>query len=229
MTEYEIRDSQEKIYTNGVSHIEVANLLGEKGHYGYAISHLIFAIEELIKYFVVNQYSFSPERFDIKKLTEHHGKHFYIKLFQQSATEEFAEKRLVSLYKTMTNQELTKEEIEIENNPFKEWAGLFGIAFSETLIPDEDKRSFFKWLSIANAIKNSGLYAEYNFSTSSATTPSDFIKSDYELALKYASYIKSQMDVIKSLDKTDDEIMAFLNTEFVPIQKDAENMPGLDI
>ncbi len=213
------RDNYNQIFDNGVAHIDSAKLLASKGYFGFAISHLILGIEELIKYQVVYSYFSNNRDFDKdvdpneknSVFTKHFKKHDLLKEFQLSMTEEFTTAFQDYVFHRATGQELTEKHLEIEKNRFKEWGNLFRSAFAEINIPDEKKDAFFCWLKNANNMKNQGFYV--NWESAIFESPKSIIQSSYENALEYASAILMQTEVIKSMDLTGDEFMDMLNSD----------------
>jgi len=215
------RENYNKIFENGLNHINAAKLLANSSLFGFAISHLILGIEELIKYQVMLSYFADTKLFDedinLKNrksiFRDHIKKHDLIKEFQQSISKEFSSDYFDYLFHKWTGQELTQKHLEIEKNRFKEIGSFISVSYTDINIPEEERDAFFKWLGNANNFKNNGFYVNW---TGELTfeTPSDIKKEDYDLALKFTeAFLKQTEEVIKDLDMTDDELMAYLNTE----------------
>jgi len=214
------RDNYNKIFDNGLLHIESAKLLADNGSFGFAISHLILGIEELIKYQVVLTHCADEKVFTDKEINpknrnsifrDHLIKHNLIKEFEQSISTEFATDFLDYIFHKATEQELTEKYLAIEKNRFKEWGCFFNMAYSEINIPETERLSFFEWLKTANDTKNKGFYV--NWTDTSLDSPSDIKKGQFETAMNYTNAILKQTEVIKSLDITDIEFMDLLNSD----------------
>jgi AbiV family abortive infection protein len=214
------RDNYNKIFDNGLLHINTAKLLADNGAFGFAISHLILGIEELIKYQVVLTHFADNTVFADKEVNptnrnsifrDHLKKHDLIKEFQQAISKDFTADFHDYIYHKATGQELKEKHIAIEMNRFKEWGSFFNVAYAEINIPEVERQSFFEWLKKANDTKNNGLYV--NWTPISFDSPSDIKKEDFEAALKNANAILHQTEVIKSLDLTDDEFLDILNSD----------------
>jgi AbiV family abortive infection protein len=214
------RDNYNKIFDNGLLHIDTAKILADNGSFGYAISHLILGIEELIKYQVVLMHFADNTLFADKEVDQgnrhsvfrdHLKKHDLIKEFQQSISKEFASDFQDYIFRKATGRELTEKHFAVERNRFKEWGSFFSVSFSEINIPETEQQAFFEWLNKANDTKNKGLYV--NWKNSNFESPSDIQKNQFETALIYANAILKQTEAIKSMDLTDDEFMDFLNSD----------------
>ena len=214
------RDNYNKIFDNGLLHIDSAKLLADNGSFGFAISHLILGIEELIKYQVVATHFADNNVFADKEVKptnrnsifrDHLKKHDLIKEFQQSISTEFATDFHDYIFHKATGQELQEKHLKIEKNRFKEWGSFFSVAYSEINIPETERQLFFECLKNANDTKNKGLYV--NFTDTNFDSPSDIKKEQFDTALNFANAILKQTEVIKSLDLIDDEFMDILNSD----------------
>lgn len=214
------RDNYNKIFDNGAAHINAAKTLANNNLLGFAISHLILGIEELIKYYVVmaqtnNNVSFEAETNLQKKknvFKDHLTKHNLIKEFQQAISEPFAEEFAKYVFDKATGRPMKPEHVDIANNRFKEMGSFLGIAYREINLSENERKDFFKWLGEANNLKNNGFYV--NLSDGTCKSPAQINKEQYEKALKYAEIIVKQIEVQKDLDITDDEFIEFLNGDF---------------
>ena len=208
------REEYNKIFENGLKHIESAKVLAKIEMFGSATSHLILGIEELIKYQVimtksVNNYPFddviSPPK-GKSIFTNHTTKHNLIKEFQESISDNFANNFFESLLLRSNEIGTEIDTPPILNNRFKEWGLFFNIAGSEMNIPVDKRAQFFTWLKEANNTKNNGFYA--NWKNDKIETPdNNFAIKDYETALTYASSILKQTEFMKSVDMTEEEII----------------------
>jgi AbiV family abortive infection protein len=207
-----------KIFDNGAKHIECAKVLAARQMLGFAISHIILGIEELIKYQVVmtksvNNYSFD-DVIDPKKrnsiFRDHVTKHNLLKEFQESISDEFANEFLQTLVLRSNEEELI-EDTDVLKNRFKEWGAFFATVGSEMNIPNEERQNFFNWLKNANEKKNNGFYA--NLKNNILESPCDIKIEEYETAIKYASCILKQTEFMKSVDLSDDEFIKLLNSD----------------
>lgn len=214
------RDNYNKIFDNGLAHINSAKLLADNGKFGFAISHLILGMEELIKYQVVLNYFANSTSFDDKEVNpknrnsifkDHLKKHDLIKEFQQSISKEFSDTFHDYVLHLATGQELKEKHLEIQKNRFKEIGSFFSVSYTEINIPESERASFFEWLGKANNLKNNGFYV--NWTMENFETPNDIEKTHYETALKFVDAILKQTEVIKSLDLTDDELIEILNSD----------------
>ena len=209
----------DKIYYNGEKHIKCAEILAANNMYGFAISHLILGIEELIKYQVVmtstvNKYEFEKEIDSPKGKTifkDHLTKHRLIKEFQESVSQEFAGKYLQILIARLQGLNSTENSSYVESNRFKEWGLFFAHSGSEMNIPDNERDNFFEWLKQANDNKNNGFYA--NRVDAVIITPERFTAADFEKILMYANCILMQTAFMKSVDLDDDEFEALQNQQ----------------
>lgn len=214
------KDSYNKIFDNGLLHINSAILLAEHNIFGFAISHLILGIEELIKYQVVLTHFADSTVFSDKEVNplnrnsifrDHLKKHELIKEFQQSIFNEFANDFNDYIFHKATEQSLKEKHLEIEKNRFKEWGNFLNVAYREINIPETQRETFFEWLKNANDTKNKGLYV--NQTDTTFESPSEITKAEFEISLNFANAILEQTKVIKSLDLTDDEFMDILNSD----------------
>lgn len=212
------RDYYNKIFYNGNSHINSAKLLADNNEYGYAISHLILGIEELIKYHVIANYFADKTLFTEKEINPvdrksifnfHKTKHNLLAEFIEACSKQSSETFLEYIFYSATNQPLKEVHLKIKENRFKEIGNIIQGAFSETNFTEEERTNFIDWLRKANENKNNGFYVDWK--NDNWNTPKDFLKSDYEIALKYATVFLYQTKIIKDLDKTDDEFIKILN------------------
>ena len=213
------RLSYNKIFDNGVKHIECAKILADNKLYGFAISHIILGIEELIKYQVVmtksvNDYSFD-DVLDPQKhksvFRDHLTKHDLLKEFQESISDDFANQFLQTVIARSSGLTLTEDHSPILKNRFKEWGAFFAFAGSEMNIPKEERNAFFEWLKNANNTKNNGLYV--NWKNETIETPDNFTIDEYQRALTYASSILRQIEFMKSVDLSGEEFIELLNSD----------------
>lgn len=206
------RNQYNKIFDNGVKHIECAKILAKNQMFGYAISHLILAIEELIKYLVimtesVNKFPFGdvinpPKGKSI--FNDHTTKHNLIKEFSESLSDSVTEHFFHSL--NMKSQGISfNEDPTIAKNRFKQWGLFFNLFGSRLNIPKEKMPMFFAWLRNANNNKNDGFYVDWN--NDQFNTPDSFSIDDYATAFEYASSFLKQTEFMKSVDMTDEEIL----------------------
>lgn len=213
------RTAYNKIFENGVRHIECAKLLGQNKDYGFAVSHFVLGIEELMKYQVVmtksvNDYSFDDVIDPTRRQSvfrNHLTKHDLLKEFQESIGNDFASKFHELILLKATGQEVTSIHPDIEKNRFKEWGAFFAIAGSEMNIPESQRERFFDWLKNANDLKNKGFYA--NWVNNNMETPGDVTVEQYEEALSYATSILKQTEFMKSVDLSDEEFIELLNKD----------------
>lgn len=213
------RNDYNKIFENEVQHFEVAKLLAQKNLYGFAISHLILGLEELIKYQVimtksVNDFSFD-DVIDPKKrksvFKDHLTKHELIKEFQESISENFANKFFNTILLKASGQDVNDVHSEVNKNRFKVWGAFFAIAGSDMNIPELEKADFFSWLKEANNTKNKGLYV--NWENNKIETPIEITEEEFNKALKYASSILKQTEFMKSVDLSEEEFIEILNSD----------------
>jgi AbiV family abortive infection protein len=225
------RDNYNKIFNNGLAHINSAKILADNNSYGFAISHLILSIEELIKYQVVMTHNVDNTLFDKEAnpqkgksvFRDHLTKHDLIREFQQSISGGFSEKFIGSVFHKATGQPLKPEHIDVQTNRFKETGNFLNVAYKEINIPEDERQDFFDWLGKANEKKNKGFYVNPN--NGIYESPSEIIKDEYVTAFKYADAILKQTEVIKSLDITEDEFIAFMNME-VDVQLPKSDIPS---
>lgn len=204
-----------KIFDNGVLHIEASKLLASEKMYGFAISHLILDIEELMKYIVVmtkfvNHYDFSDVLDGKKNLvfSSHATKHDLFKEFQEAISDSFSN-RFFNMLISKQRKIVTDEDYsDILKNRFKEWGLFFRIAGHEMNIPNEQRIAFFEWLKKANDTKNKGYYANQS-NGNSITVPDKFAIDDYETALTYANSLLMQTTFMKSVDLSNEEFKAY--------------------
>lgn len=208
-----------KIFDNGVKHIECASTLAESKMFGFAISHLILGIEELIKYIVVmtksvNDYSFDDVIGPQKRKSvfrDHLTKHDLLKEFQESISDDFANKFLQTIIARLSGITLTEDYSAVLKNRFKEWGLFFAFGGSEMNIPKEERNDFFDWLKKANDTKNNGFYV--NWKNELIETPDNFTVSEYQTALTYASSILKQIEFMKSVDLSEDDFIKLINSD----------------
>lgn len=214
------RDNYNKIFDNGIAHLNAAKLLADQELYGFAISHIVLGIEELIKYYVVMAKSNNDVNFETETnpntrnsvFKDHLTKHGLIKEFQQAISEEFAEEFVKYVFDKSTGRPMKPEHVDIDNNRFKEVGSFLSIAYKEINLSEEEKNDFFKWLGEANNLKNNGFYV--NFNNGICKSPKEIDKKQHDRASKYAEVIKNQIEVQKHLDITDDEFIDLLNSGF---------------
>lgn len=208
------REQYNKIFNNGQAHIDASKILANNGDYGFAISHLILGIEELIKYQIVytnicseDQVFTNNEFNDV--FYKHRTKHSLLEEFQKAISSEFSEDFIESVFYEFAGRELEEKHKKVRANRFKEMGSFMAIAYSEINISENEKENFFNWLNQANELKNRGFYVDRIDRI--LQSPEDISKEEFELAFKYANAILKQTEVIKQLDITDEEFMAMLN------------------
>jgi AbiV family abortive infection protein len=204
-----------KIFENGIDHINCGKVLADQEFFGFAISHLILGIEELIKYQVVMTSSADESLFTEKEKKAvykyHDSKHTLIKEFQEALSKEFSSVFLDYVFHLATDRELEEKHIAISQNRFKEIGSFLYHSYQEINIPANERDSFFEWLRNANSLKNDGFYV--NVSEAGIWIPKNLTSTHYATAFKYAEAIRKQTEIIKSLDITDDEFRDILNSE----------------
>lgn len=209
------RENCKKIFKNGVSHLKIANILAESKYYGSAISHIVLGIEELIKYLVYLIYITQSDSFTEEEIngifSKHSIKHNLIKEFSNSISSEFSDTFLKYILKSITGQELNDKESEIENSRFKEIGNFLYHVYKEINLPEHERIEFIEWLNKSNDLKNKGFYVDET--NNEWTFPSDIRKSEFMIANRFAILLLKQTKVINDLDKTDDELIDFLNCE----------------
>lgn len=211
------RDDYNKIYDNGVFHLEAAEILAEKSLFGFAISHIVLGIEELIKYqvFLNHQADNNLFKAEIESIFRRHDKkHELIKEFQASLTQEFRQTFLESVFKISTGQELDEKHLAISQNRFKETGSFISSSYPEMNLTEESLNNFFQWLEEVQSdhLKNNGFYVDFH--DGNWQFPTSFTEEDYKRSCKYGSLLKQLTDVVKSMDITDDEFMQMLNSDF---------------
>ncbi|CAM4137502.1 AbiV family abortive infection protein [Cytophagaceae bacterium 50C-KIRBA] len=208
------RDNYNKIFENGLSHLNSAKLLAENNEYGHAISHLILGLEELIKYQVYKTCKADKSVFKKEESTnifkQHQTKHNLLTEFIEASSNQVAETFQEYILYSATGMKSNPEHIKILENRFKEIGYLINGAFSETNFTEEERTTFIAWLKDANNNKNNGFYVDLR--NDIWISPKDFLRSDYEIALKYFTVILSQTQIIKDLNITDDEFINMLNS-----------------
>jgi AbiV family abortive infection protein len=224
-----------QIYENGINHINTATSLATLGHYGFACSHLVLGMEELIKYQVVMNNSSieegidakSHELFDDKEVNpnhrksvfrDHSTKHELIKEFQEASSPEFMNNHIDYVFHLATGQDLKEEHLETRRNRFKQFGSFLGGAYQEICIPQTERAIFSKWLNEANTLKNRGFYVDSK--NGNVETPSEITEQEYILAFRFVDTIRKQTEVLKDLDITDDEFDDFMNS---PIGSDDDD------
>lgn len=215
------RTEYNKIYYNGIKHIDCAKLLAANNMFGFAVSHLILGIEELIKYQVVmtksvNNYDFENVIDPTKRKSifkDHLTKHDLLREFQESISTEFADKFMQCIFERTQNITPSGEYDNIQKNRFKEWGAFFALAGSEMNIPEEKRGVFFDWLKNANDAKNNGFYA--NWLNGVVVTPESTTSSQYEDAFIYADSILKQTTFMKSVDLSEDDFNDLMNQEVI--------------
>ena len=214
------RDNFNKIYENGLSHLTSAEILADNNEFGFAISHLVLGIEELIKYQVIsahydNHTLFTDSEINPNKSQSifkyHQTKHKLLEEFIEAGSNKFAQTFNEYVLHLATGKDLNTEHLKIQENRFKEIGNIINGAFSETNFTEELRMTFFTWLKDANNNKNNGFYVD--FRNNLWKSPKDFLKEDYEIALKYANVILNQTKIIKDLDIDDDEFIDLFNSE----------------
>jgi AbiV family abortive infection protein len=225
------REQYLKIFENGLAHIDCAKTLADNNHFGFATSHLILGLEELIKYQVVQIHSLNNKVFEdkeAKSIFRSHGtKHNLIREFQQAISENFAEDYVEYLFYKMIGKNLEDKHKQVEKNRFKGIGSMLGVAFKDISIPDKEKNEFFPWLSQADNLKKDGFYVDLD--KAGFKSPADITKGIYETALVYTTTILEQTKVIKDLDITDEEFINLLNSDFTSLtdkgKKDEDKRP----
>lgn len=214
------RDEYEKILENGIDHINSAKILAANELYGFAVSHIILGIEELIKYQIVQANSgeelvFNETESDPKNrksvFRNHNTKHNLLKEFQEAISEEFSELFMNYIFYKTFDGEYDERYKKVEENRFKEVGNFFYVAYSEINIPEVKKEKFFGWLREANNKKNQGFYVDYI--NERVELPKSISKEDFEEALEYSNYILEQTKVFKEMDLTEDEFIELLSRE----------------
>lgn len=214
------REQYNMIFDNGVRHLDASELLAKSEMYGFAVSHVVLGIEELIKYHVVSIYvstegdtqlfaqESNPENRD-SVFRSHLAKHDLIKEFQLAISEEFAEVFANSLFKQMMGHELNDREKEAMNNRFRSTCAFLGVAYRELNLTDDQRAVFGQWLQTANSSKNNGFYV--NWIGDDVIAPTKFTKEQYEQAILFGNTVKAHTQVIKDLDITDEEFIEIMN------------------
>jgi AbiV family abortive infection protein len=136
------RDQYNRIFDNGVRHLDAAELLSKSGMFGFAVSHIVLGIEELIKYHIVSTHIntegeeqlFADESNPANRdsvFRSHLAKHDLIREFHLAISEEFSETFVTGLFKDMMGHELDNREREVMNNRFRSTCAFLGVAYRE--------------------------------------------------------------------------------------------------
>lgn len=209
------RQDYNKIFDNGNLHYQLAKDLARQEIFGFATSHLILSLEELMKYQVImlcmlNHFPFEN---DIapkagKSIFNDHPLKLKLALeFQEAITKSRSDKFLLALLESKGNVALAKEQAD---NRFVEWGLIFNKFGPEWSMPDSKFSELKIWINRANQIKQQGLYAfrEGN----KIISPFEFKEEDYSTALYFTSIILKQTKYMKSVDISQEEFEEWKRT-----------------
>lgn len=205
------REQYNLIYDNGIDHLTAAKRLAGEKLYGFAVSHIILGIEELIKYQVTQYVSNDDTCFDKEKdliFKKHETKHLLLKEFIQSTTENFYQDGVELLYKIIVQEELCDELEKTYKNRFRQIGMFLNTAYKELNISQKELDDLIKWLQFANDNKNIGFYVDYR--DGRVKSPIDITIEDYTQVEIFGEIIKQYTEVIRSLDITEDEFLEAL-------------------
>lgn len=216
------RDKYNTIFDNGLRHIETAKLLADNHVFGFAISHIILGMEELIKYHVMMSYFADTNLFKDKEINptysssifrNHNTKHNLIEEFQKSLSPEFSTLFLEYVFKKATNQSIDEKYSSIVDNRFKEWGNFLSSCYKEINLADNERHDFFQWLNKVKSqkLKDKGFYV--NWENNKWELPTQMTEAHYQTALKYATVFLKLTEIIKNMDITDNEFIQLLNSE----------------
>lgn len=145
-------------YENGNRHLEVSELLAKQENYGFAISHLVLGVEELIKALILiflnaDRHFISHD--NKEKLFANHGfKHINIKKFLLALTHESIEDYHANWFDYYFDGN--------PNNNFQQKAFKISKMFNLEHIDDGKIEEIVSLINNANDLKNRGFYVDYN-------------------------------------------------------------------
>jgi len=206
------REDYNQIFTNGINHLSAADELASKELYGFAISHTILGIEELIKYQIVQYISKESSNFNteiLKIYRDHLTKHSLLKEFIASTTKEFYEGGVEVLYTVIIQDELSDALESIYKNRFRQLGMFLHVAYKDLNISNEELKALLDWLDQANNLKNDGFYVDYR--NGKVKNPNDLTIDHYQQAKRFGEIVRLYTSVIKSLDFTEEEFIDMLN------------------
>lgn len=205
------RANYAKIFENGENHLYAALLLEREGLYGFAVSHIVLGLEELIKYVVVrfhlmddDRELFSPEVSESGKSSvfrSHVKKHSLVAEFQEAVSEESV-RQYEQMFKRIFG--LNKDDdthSQNDANRFRGIGALLHAAFEEINISDADKKDFLEWLRMADQLKKLGLYVDRI--GDELVSPNTISKEDFLRSYNYAKALLEQTRILTRLDTND--------------------------
>lgn len=201
-----------KVFENAVVLLESAKCVAERGHYGLACSLIVLSLEEFIKYQVVLTNSGEGVVFDAgevrKVFSQHKTKHALLAEFQESLSARSIVAFEEWVIRTVSGQDPVQDGPGVQK--FMSTGSFLATAFQEIALTESDRIDFILWLAEADEIKKKGLYV--NLATGQRSFPTDLSSDDYQRALKFAVAVRNQTEVLKDMDLTEEEFVAWLNT-----------------
>jgi len=180
----------ETVLQNSVEHLTIADILAENKKYGSAITHTVLASEEMTKALILYVNGIGIRLSNVKGFKSffynHTPRHkltnfmLFFHLFLKPLNELFQNIK--------TNTNISKDEI---NKLLDNYTSDF-----------EDTIEDIGWWTMADDLKNKGLYVDYK---NRIISPSDLQEEDFKLALKtvlkYMDFCNSFFATLKNLDK----------------------------
>lgn len=191
-------------YENGCRHLAVSELLAEQENYGFAVSHLILGIEEIIKalilIFLNSDRHFISHNHKEKLFANHGFKHLNIKKFLLALTSESMDdydSNWFDYYFSINS-----------NNNFQQKAYMMSKLLNLGQISGQQIDKIAALLADANDLKNKGFYVDYD---NEWIRPTDI---NLETFKNYLNIGETLMHFIKPLFTTsltdNDELVEFI-------------------
>lgn len=143
-------------YENSLRHIKYSNIAANESDYGFAVSHLILGIEELIKALLLvccdgNRYFLSTNEKE-RVFAQHNFKHLNIKQLFTSLSDENIEEYHENPFSTYVLD---------NSNKFQSTAHFLSKGLSIGTLGENELETLISLLDKANDFKNKGFYVDY--------------------------------------------------------------------
>jgi AbiV family abortive infection protein len=190
-------------YENGRRHLKYSKIAGKEKDFGFAVSHVVLGVEELIKGLILicshgDRYFLSTEEKQ-KIFTHHNFKHFNIKQFFTALSAQEVE-------------EYHEHPFSSINNKFQSTAHFLSKGLRLDTLDEDEVDNLIELMNSANQLKNRGFYVDYG---ADWVIPEGIGVELYSKYAKTGEILLKYVEPIFTLPVTDERLNTFLEGRWV--------------
>ena len=194
-------------FENGMKHFKYGDIAAVGSDYGFAVSHLVLGVEELIKSLLLvclhsNQYFLTTKEKE-KIFSQHNFKHLNIKELFSSLLPERIEAYHENPFAFINSEQANK---------FQTTAHFLSRGLKLGTIEEDEINILLKLMSHANDHKNKGFYVDYRFDWK---LPEDIDSNLYAEYKKLTNKLIGLIEPLFTMPITDERLQDFLEGEWI--------------